>query len=295
MKTLTRPVARAVVSVLLLLPAACGGVQEAPPAARVSLRFNKDRVPIRGPIELTYRFEPLQEIGGDYRVFVHVLTADGTIMWNDDHDPQPATSAWRSGEPVEYTHTVFVPAFPYVGDATIRVGLYRGAERLPLETTAPDLVAAEERAYAVGTLRVLPEAESIFLIYGDGWHQEEYSPDDPSRSWQWTGKSASVTFRNPRQDLTVLLQFDSRADRFGDMPQQVTITAGNQMVDTFPADSLDPVLRRIPLPAGLLGADDMAQLRISVDRPFLPSKDQPGSADIRELGIRVYHFYVEPR
>ncbi len=295
MNALTRSVACGLALVVLVFPVACGGAEETPPVAKVSLSLNKDRVPIRGPVDLTYRFEPLQVIAGDYRIFVHVLTADGTIMWNDDHDPQPATSAWRPGEPVEYTHTVFVPAFPYVGDATVRVGLNRGNERLPLEVDEPDDVAAEELAYAVATLRVLPEAESIFLIYGDGWHQEEYSTEDPSRSWQWTGKSASVTFRNPRQDLTVLLQFDSRADQFGGMPQQVTLAAGNQTIATFPADSLDPVLRRIPLPAAALGADDMAQLRISVDRTFLPSRDQPGAADIRELGIRVYHFYVEPR
>jgi len=39
----------------------------------------------------------------------------------------------------------------------------------------------------------------------------------------------------------------------------------------------------------------MAEIRISVDQTFLPAKTQPGSTDTRELGIRVYHVYVEPR
>ena len=44
-----------------------------------------------------------------------------------------------------------------------------------------------------------------------------------------------------------------------------------------------------------LGAGDMAELRIEVDKTFvpalLPDTQQP---DPRELGIRVFHAFVEP-
>jgi hypothetical protein len=252
-------------------------------------------VPLGGPLDLTYRFEPLAPIDGDFRVFAHVVAPDGTLMWTDDHDPQPPTSAWRPGEPVEYQRTVFVPLFPYLGEATIRVGLHRGSERLTLAGGQAGEPGVDERAYTVARLNLLPQSESIFLIYGSGWHPAEYSSDDPTRSWQWTDKSGLLTFRNPRRDVTLFLQFDARADIFGETPQQVSVAVGTRVLDTFPASDVNTALRRIPLSANDLGQDDMVELRLMVDRTFSPAKTQPSSTDIRELGIRVYHVFVEPR
>ena len=39
----------------------------------------------------------------------------------------------------------------------------------------------------------------------------------------------------------------------------------------------------------------MAELRIEVDQTFVPAKLPAGGHDTRELGIRVYHAFVEPR
>jgi hypothetical protein len=273
---------------------ACSSAEAPPPVALVSVSLDKDRVPLGGPLDLTYRIEPTAPIDGDYRVFVHVESADGTMMWTDDHDPQPATSAWRVGEPIEYTRTVFVPLFPYLGEARIRMGLHRGNDRLTVTSARAVPDDTEDRAYTVASLQLLPQSESIFLIYGSGWHQAEYAETDPSRSWQWTEKSGVLSFRNPRRDVTLFVEYDSRPDLFGDTPQQVTISSGTTTVETFAADSLDPVLRRIPLTASDLGLDDMAEIRLTVDRTFTPAAAQPGG-DPRELGIRVYHVYVEPR
>jgi hypothetical protein len=274
---------------------ACGTAEAPPPAADVSLVLNKTRVPLGGPIDFTYKFAPGRAIDGDYRVFAHVVAADGTIMWNDDHDPPTPTSAWRPGTPIEYTHSLFVPLFPYLGEATVRVGLYRGDERLPLSAAGASAADADERAYTVGTLQLLPQAESVFLIYGSGWHPAEYSTEDPTRGWQWTDKSASVTFRNPRQDVTLFFDYDARPDAFPDAPQTISIFAGARAVATFAADNTDPVLRRIPIAAADLGTGDMAEIRVVVDKTFAPAGIQPGSSDIRDLGVRVYHVYVEPR
>jgi hypothetical protein len=274
---------------------ACSAEEQLPPVATAALTLSKDRVPLGGPLDLTYRFEPTAAIDGDYRVFVHVESPDGTMMWTDDHDPQPATSAWRVGEPIEYTRTVFVPLFPYLGEAKIRMGLHKGSDRLTLTSTHAVPDDAGDRAYTVATLQLLPQSESIFLIYGSGWHPAEYAPDDPSRSWQWTGKSGALSFRNPRRDVTLYVEYDARADLFGETPQQVTISSGTTAIDTFAADSREPLLRRIQLKASDLGVEDMAEIRVTVDRTFTPATVQPGTSDTRELGVRVYHVYVEPR
>ena len=44
-----------------------------------------------------------------------------------------------------------------------------------------------------------------------------------------------------------------------------------------------------PVTAAQLGTADMAELIIDVDRTFTP-----GGTDPRELGIRVFHAFIEP-
>ena len=44
-----------------------------------------------------------------------------------------------------------------------------------------------------------------------------------------------------------------------------------------------------PLPGTALGNEDIAEIRITVDRTFVPANRVVGSHDTRELGIQVYH------
>ncbi len=283
---------------LLVGVAACAKNESAPPVASVSFQASKTRVPLGAPIDLTYRFNvaPKANIAGDYRVFVHLIDENGNpLAWNDDHDPKPPTSQWKPGQTIEYTRTVFVPVFPFVGQATVEVGLYKGNERLVLSGPEPADRAATNRTYKVGTLQILAPAENIFVIRKSGWHPAESAPENPSLEWQWTQKAAVLTFRNPRRDVTLYLEFDARTDVFSDHPQQVTVYSASNAVETFAADNAVPVLKRVQIPAAQLGTGEMAELRIEVDRTFVPSQLPAGGKDLRELGLRVYHAFVEAR
>jgi len=287
----------AIAAGLAVLVGACSKGDTAPAVATVMFSASKTKVPLGAPIDLTYKFTvaPNAAIAGDYRVFVHIVDDNGNpLAWNDDHDPKPPTSQWKPGQTVEYTRTVFIPVFPYVGEATVQVGLYKGNERLRL--VGPDQAdrASTSRTYKVGTLTLQAPSENIFLIKKSGWHPSEFGADN-NIDWQWTQKAATITFRNPRRDVTFYLDFDARTDVFSDHPQQVTVYSGNQVVRTFAADNGAPVLMRIPVTADQLGAAEMAELRIEVDRTFVPSKLPAGGKDMRELGIRVYHTFVEAR
>ena len=46
----------------------------------------------------------------------------------------------------------------------------------------------------------------------------------------------------------------------------------------------------LPVTAAQFGSGDVAELVIDVDRTFVP-----GGADTRELGIQVFHAFVEPK
>jgi hypothetical protein len=268
--------------------AACGGRgDDQPPVATPTVTFNKDRAAIGSPLTITYRFDVAdRKIDGDYWVFVHVLDPEGERLWGDDHQPPVRTSTWQPGKRVEYTRTIFVPNYPYIGPSRVRVGLYMPAtgERLTLSGNE-----VYSREYLVGELEILPQSENIFLIYKEGWHQTEVSSQDPTVEWTWTRKSAAISFRNPKRDATLYVEFDARTDLF-DTPQQVTARIGDQILGTFAADSKDTKLVTMPIDAAQLGTAEVTELVLDVDRTF-----QPGGSDMRELGIRVFHAFVEPR
>jgi hypothetical protein len=280
------------------LVSACGGKgNDQPPVATPAFKSDHARAPLGSPVELTYTFDVAQnaKIEGDYRVFVHFLDSEGDLMWTDDHEPVPPTTQWKAGQKVSYSHTMFVPVYPYVGEARVRVGLYSGADgrRLPLNGKE-----VGDREYDVGAITLAPQSENVFLIYRDGWNLAESAPDQPAMEWQWTKRSAGLAFRNPKKDVTFYLECDGRPDLFNP-PQQVSIKVNDQVVHSFPMTEKNPVIHRIPITAAQLGTGDMVDLKIEVDKPFIPAsipEGQPGhGTDTRELGVRVYHVFVAPK
>jgi hypothetical protein len=292
--------ALAVACVLAAPLAACSRADNTPPVATATFSASRTRVPLGSPVELTYKFDvaPGAKISGDYRVFVHVVDADGKPMsWSDDHDPPTPTSQWKPGQTIgPYTRTVFVPVVPYVGEATVRIGLYNKAgQRLPLTGADPNDKTAANREYKVGTLQILPASDNLLVFNKSGWNQDEYDANNPTSSWKWTQKLATLSFKNPKKDVTFFLDYDARSDIFADHPQVVTVYSGDQVVATFPADATSQTLRRIPISAAQLGGGEMADLRIEVDKTFIPANMPNGGNDRRELGIRVYHTFIEPK
>jgi hypothetical protein len=264
---------------------------EEPPVATPSVTLNHDKVPIGSPVRITYKFTVAQNApdlikGEDYWVFVHVLDPTGEQLWTEDHAPVPATSSWKPGQAVEYTRTVFVPNYPYIGEAAMRVGLYSRTSGKRLTLNATDVSRKE---YVVSKFQLLPQSENVFLIYKDGWHPAEVAGDNASSEWQWTKKTATISFRNPKKDVTFYLEWDARTDQFNP-PQQVTITLGGQPIAALVADNRDKKMMTFPITATQLGESDMAELVINVDRTF-----SPGGGDNRELGLRVFHAFIEPK
>lgn len=263
-----------------------------PAVATPSLTLSRDKVAIGSPVKLTYKFvvppnaPDFSKLGGDHWVFVHVLDPTGEQLWTDDHLPATPTSSWKPGQTVEYTRTVFVPNYPYIGEAVVRLGIYLPSTGKRLVLNAQE---AARREYVVTRFQLLPQSENIFLIYKDGWHPAEVAADNATSEWQWTKKTASISFRNPKKDATFYLDWDARTDLFTP-PQQVTIRVAGQPIATFAADNKDRKLVTFPITAAQLGPGDMSEIVLDVDRAFTP-----GGGDTRELGIRVFHAFVEPK
>ncbi len=262
--------------------------------ATATVTLNHDRAPAASPIEITYKFVVANDahFAEDYRVFLHVVDTDEEKMWDDDNNPSIPTSQWKPGQTVEYTRTVFVPIFPYVGEATLQIGLHSPKDQKRLVLTGEDM---GQRAFKVGKLQLLPQTENLFTVFKDGWHPAEISADNGNIDWQWTKKEATLAFKNPKKDAVFYFDVDSpSAGLHGD--QQVQLMLGGQTIEEFTVTPAERQLRKIKLPAAQMGTGDMAELHITVDKTFIPAQVSNGaSKDPRDLGIRVFHAFVDPR
>ena len=266
----------------------------APPVATPSVTINHPKAALGSPIEITYKFVPAAgaRFDDDYRVMMHVVDTDEELMWADDHNPPVPTTKWTPGVPVEYTRTVFVPVYPYVGDASVEVGLYstKTQKRLPL---AGEDVG--QRAYRVARIQLQPQTENVFTLFKDGWHPAEVADKNASVEWQWTKKDATLAFKNPKKDVVLLLDVDNPGSVFRE-PQQVKVSIGDQVVKQFTVNPAERQLEKIPLTAAQLGTGDMTEMQIDVDKTYVPALvAASNSKDPRELGIRVFHAFVDAR
>jgi len=273
----------------------CRARDTAPPVATPALTMSAPQVPLGGLVDWTFRFTVAADappFAKDYRVLVHVLDADDELMWTDDHDPPVPTSQWVPGRVVEYTRTVFFPIYPYLGPASVQMGLYAGGteERLPLDGDD-----SGQRAYRVATIEVLPQDESTFLVYRSGWHMPETAEGTPLVEWQWSRRQATLSMRNMKRDALFYLHADQPETGLP-QAQRVAVTMGGQPIDEFTLEPGQEVIRKVPLTVAQLGTADTVEIQMDVDSTFVPAVLAPErSKDARELGIRVFHALVVPR
>jgi hypothetical protein len=294
---LPRPLAACGLAAAVLMAIGLTGCRKkeppAPPMATPSVSLNHERTPLGSPVDIKYKFvvAPDAKFTEDLRVMVHVVDADDELIFAFDHNPPTPTSQWKPGQTIEYTKTVFVPIYPYVGEATIQLGLHSTTTQKRVALAGED---AGQRAYKVAKIQLQPQTENVFTIFKDGWHPGEIAEHNSMVEWQWTKKNATLAFKNPKKDSLFYLDVDNPGSVFNE-PQQVTVTLGGTVVDQFTLQPKQPELRKIPLKAAQLGSEDLVELVISVDKTYVPAVLIAGNKDPRELGVRVFHVYVDPR
>ncbi len=152
-------------------------------------------------IKMTYRWEA-EPISSDARVFVHVISADGKLVFQDDHElPLPATR-WRVPEVrwsghVEYERTLLVPPDLALGDYKIIAGLWNAKTNAHLPIQAGEgAVLAGPDAFQVASFKVSADAPIAALpaptLNLDGWRvtfdedftrELDVSPWGPGTRW----------------------------------------------------------------------------------------------------------------
>src|SRR5882762_9409714 len=212
----------------------------APPMATPSVTLNHEKTPLGSPIDITYKFVVANDatFTEDLRVMVHVMDADEELIFAFDHNPPIPTTQWKAGQTYEYTKTVFVPIYPYVGEATIQLGLHSTATQKRVALAGDE---AGQHAYKVAKLQLQPQTENVFTVFKEGWHPGEIAEHNATVEWQWTKKDATLSFKNPKKDSLFYLDVDNPGSVFTES-QQVRVTLGGEVVDEF---TLQPKLPQL--------------------------------------------------
>jgi hypothetical protein len=68
------------------------------------------------------------------------------------------------------------------------------------------------------------------------------------------------------------------------------------VLDTHTLANNEEVIRRIPVTAAQFGEAENVDVTIEVNQAFVPAQTPAAkSSDPRELGIRVFHAFIEPK
>jgi hypothetical protein len=294
MQRTVRPGSRCLVFLAAVCIAGCRGADDTSPAvATADVTLARSRIAQGSPVDVTYRFRVDADLStlGRQRVFAHIVDADEELMWTDDHDPPTPSTEWKAGQTVEYTRTMFVPMYPYVGQARVIVGVYDPSNNARLKLGNTD---RGDRSYTVAEFELQPQTENVYLIYKDGWHPAEVAADNPANEWKWTRKEATVAFRNPKRDATFIIQMDNPSAAAA-AANEVEIRLGDQVLGTVPVSASDAPVRKFPLTVAQMGSGDMVEIRLVANRTFVPALEPSSkSGDTRELGVRVFHAFVQP-
>jgi hypothetical protein len=273
--------------------AACAHVAPEPAFITPTVIISAHEVTAGSPFEMRYAFAVAANapaLDPDTWVFVHFLDDTGEVIWTDDHQPPTAADRWTAGSTVQYTRTLFVPDVLYIGEMSVEVGLYvpKTGTRLPLSGADDSL-----RALRAGTLDLRLQTRSPLVTFANGWYPAEGPTGGPDPQWRWSRGAATLSFRNPRHDIVLVLDTDepiaTGAMRTG------SVLLGPNRLASFPLTPHRREITRVPIAGKQLGTADMVEVTLRVDRTFIPARVAPPSGDTRILGLRVFHAYVQLR
>jgi hypothetical protein len=142
---------------------------------------------------------------------------------------------------------------------------------------------------------LLSQSEGVTVLYKDGWYQSEGSDTAGDGSWHWTKNDATLAIKNPKKDSVLYLKVGNPGGAFKE-PQHVTVSLEGAPLDQFTVASTDPnvTLRTVSIPAAAWGARETVELRLVVDKTFVPNGLGASFNDPRELGVRVFRAVVVP-
>lgn len=277
----------------VLLAAATGACGPAGPGMNVSPEVRlAAAAPATGPLEVTYVWRMAADarpVTRDYRVFTHFLGPEGELLWQDDHEPEVPTSAWRPGQSVEYTRIGSVPASAPPGRVSLVVGLCEREDPRARIRLAGQ--RSRKRESAVGSFEALPADQLPLVVYDEGWYDPESAPGgSPGESWRWCQREARCALEVPGRPCSLYLEAQAPVALLR-AAQEVSLELDGTLLATLEFSNAERSARKVPLPDGLTRGKDFVELVIRMERTVLPA-ELGASGDDRELGLKVHRLAV---
>jgi hypothetical protein len=130
-------------------------------------------------------------------------------------------------------------------------------------------------------------ASRLIYAFAEGWHTQELDPAT-GRLWRWTSGRSVLRVKGPVQDLRLTLRGESPL-RYFDSPPGVKMTVGRFVAELSPDADFE---WQTVIPAADV-ARSGGVIVIESDRVYLPAVVE-GTADQRQLGLRIFECLVEP-
>ena len=269
-----------------------------PPSATARGRRCRAREsPLGSPVEVTYRFT-VAPMRRPWAAAPRVRPLPRCRRRADvDRRSRSADADRRSGSRVRQSNTR--------GRCSCRC--YPVRRRAPRSSPASTTPATNERlklanadrgdrSYQVADFELLPQTENVFLIFKDGWHPAEVAAENPAhrmavdarRKPRWRSAIRSATRRSSCRSTTRAAVAERRdAGRGADRRAGARHRAGRAPTTRRSGSSRSPPPSSAPA--------TWSRFRFVADRTFVPALE-PGakSSDTRELGVRVFHAFVQP-
>jgi hypothetical protein len=236
--------------------------------------------PVAGlPMVVTYRWR----VGSSFRppardqsVFVHLLSADGTSLVNDDHAPPASSSRWTPGSEYTYDRVLFTPRqFP--GRLELRLGLFdpESGERPELHGQSRGLCE-----YRVASVDLQRDPDSQAPRFGRGFYGSEADPGAPFRPLHWMGRQGRVSLHNSRADSLLVVRAWTVHRSFDVSPTLTVLARGRARRHVI--NDGETFVIGLKLEHAELGRDEWLDVDLEMDREFLPPPP-----DTRRLSLCV--------
>jgi hypothetical protein len=135
-------------------------------------RAHEPEVPLGQILRLELLWQATEPVAERYKVFVHLLDANGQLVAQRDSEPASGsrpTTQWPVGEPISDKHGLWLPADLPAGDYQIVLGLYHAetGERLLVGAPAGPAVDRQADSVPLVVVRVEDNAATLFAPEGD--------------------------------------------------------------------------------------------------------------------------------
>ena len=222
---------------------------------------------------------------------VHFVDSDEELMWTDDHRPPVPTTQWKPGRRSSTRGRSLYRCIRTLGMRQSRS--VSTPARIPAGCRSPARFRTARLQSGIAAV-ARPDRERVPDLQG----RVAPSRAAPRRTPSSNGNGP----RGPRRSCSAIQSATAPSparrqprQRFQRAPE-CRYRAQWAPVDRFTLAPKQENIQRTALNAAQLGKADMAELRIQVDKTYVPALlPTINSRDPRELGIRVFHAFVEPR